>query len=126
MLNFSNLKKIDRKSCSIVVDPLKMRKSRVTISGDTAVVYERPEENEVDKSLNSTAISKAQAKEKYLKTFKELETDDNSPVAKPTKIVVKNNGRSKSILKNKSNACSIMIQPEDKNDKYGGRESKLL
>lgn len=33
LLNFSNLKKIDRKSCSIVVDK---RKSRVTISGDTA------------------------------------------------------------------------------------------
>ena len=38
-LNFSNLKKIDRKSCSIMIDPLK-RKSRVTISGDTAFVYE--------------------------------------------------------------------------------------
>jgi ribosomal protein L24 len=33
MLNFSNLKKIDRKSVSISVDK---RKSRVTISGDTA------------------------------------------------------------------------------------------
>ena len=37
-LNFSNLKKIDRKSCSIMVGPLK-RKSRVTISGDTAIEY---------------------------------------------------------------------------------------
>ncbi len=50
-------------------DPLK-RKSRVTISGDTAFQYERAEENERDKSLISTQISKAQAKEKYLKTFK--------------------------------------------------------
>jgi len=33
-LNFSNLKKIDRKSCSIMIP--QQRKSRVTISGDTA------------------------------------------------------------------------------------------
>jgi hypothetical protein len=37
MLNFSNLKNIDRKSVSINVDK---RKSRVTISGDTAFEYE--------------------------------------------------------------------------------------
>ena len=38
-LNFSNLKKIDRKSCSIMIPG---RKSRVTISGDTAIVYDAP------------------------------------------------------------------------------------
>lgn len=42
-LNFSNLKKIDRKSCSIMIDPLS-RKSRVTISGDTAIEYESEEQ----------------------------------------------------------------------------------
>jgi hypothetical protein len=55
-LNFSNLKKIDRKSCSIMVDPLKSRKSRVTISGDTAIEYES--EEVYDKSNNSTSVSK--------------------------------------------------------------------
>jgi ribosomal protein L24 len=69
-LNFSNLKKIDRKSCSIVVDPLKQRKSRVTISGDTAIEYESEEVYE--KSNNSTSVSKEQNAEKYLKTFKEI------------------------------------------------------
>ena len=41
MLNFSNLKKIDRKSCSIVITDGKGkgRKSWVTITGDTAVEY---------------------------------------------------------------------------------------
>ena len=69
-LNFSNLKKIDRKSCSIMAPPLssKGRKSRVTISGDTAVEYESEEVYE--KSNNSTSVSKEQAKEMYLKTFK--------------------------------------------------------
>lgn len=71
MLNFSNLKKIDRKSVSIMVDK---RKSRVTISGDTAFEYERNDDNE-EKSNPSTSISKAQAKELYLKTFREIEAD---------------------------------------------------
>lgn len=92
-----------------MVDP-KKRKSRVTISGDTAVVYERAD----DDAEKPIAINPAQAKEKYLKTFRELETDDNSPVAKPSNIVVKNTGRSKSILKNKHNTCSIMIQEDKK------------
>jgi len=74
-LNFSNLKKIDRKSCSIVVNPIssKARQSRVTISGDTAVEYESAEV--YDKSNNSTSVSKEQAKELYQKTFKEIEMD---------------------------------------------------
>ena len=46
----------------------KGRKSRVTISGDTAVEYESEEVYE--KSNNSTSVSKEQAKEMYLKTFK--------------------------------------------------------
>lgn len=69
-LNFSNLKKIDRKSCSIMIDPLHKRKSRVTISGDTAFEYEA-EEN-YDKSNNSTSVSKEQTKEIYLRTCKEI------------------------------------------------------
>jgi len=40
-----------------MVDPLK-RKSRVTISGDTAILYEAAEDMNSDKSLGSTAISK--------------------------------------------------------------------
>ena len=70
-LNFSNLKKIDRKSCSIMVDPVKARKSRVTISGDTAIEYQS--EEVYDKSNNSTSVSKEQNKEKYLRTFTEIE-----------------------------------------------------
>ena len=64
-MNFSNLKKIDRSSVSIVPDP-KKRKSRVTISGDTAVVYERADDD-ADKPV---AINASQAKEKYLKTYR--------------------------------------------------------
>ena len=45
-----------------------MRKSRVTISGDTTFEYERNEEVNCDKS-NSTAFSKDVVKEKYQKTF---------------------------------------------------------
>lgn len=70
LLNFSNLKVIDRKSITMVPDPSK-RKSRVTISGDTAFEYERVED-EKDKSVISTQISKAQVQEKYLKTSKEI------------------------------------------------------
>ncbi len=51
-----------------MIDPLK-RKSRVTISGDTAFIYEQ-QPIEVEKSQNSTSISGEQAKEKYLKTFR--------------------------------------------------------
>lgn len=109
LLNFSNLKKIDRKSVSIVVDK---RKSRVTISGDTAFEYER-EDND-DKSNNSTAISKAQAKEKYLKTYRELEADDSAPPAKASNIVVKGAPRSKSILKNRMNNVSVILPAEEK------------
>lgn len=73
-LNFSNLKKIDRKSCSILVSPFKAkgRQSRVTISGDTTVEYES--EYVYDKSNNSTSAGKETNQEKYLKTFKELES----------------------------------------------------
>ncbi|CAM6000184.1 unnamed protein product [Sphagnum balticum] len=53
----------------------KKRKSRVTISGDSAFEYEAVEE-ECDRSLNSTSISKDQVREKYVKTFNEIELDD--------------------------------------------------
>jgi hypothetical protein len=121
MLNFSNLKKIDRKSLSINVDK---RKSRVTISGDTAFEYERNDENE-EKSNPSTSISKAQAKELYLKTFREIEADESAPPPKASNIVVKGAPRTKSILKNRMNNVSVIL-PEDKTEKWGGRESKLL
>ena len=57
-LNFSNLKKIDRKSCSIVVPGGHGRKSTVTISGDSAVVYEAPEDEEADKGSNKAISGK--------------------------------------------------------------------
>lgn len=60
LLNFSNLKKIDRKSCSIMVAS-QGRKSRVTISGDTAFEYET-EDGPNDKSQPSTTISKELAR----------------------------------------------------------------
>lgn len=120
-LNFSNLKKIDRKSVSIKVDK---RKSRVTISGDTAFEYERNDDNE-EKSNPSTSISKAQAKEMYLKTYRELEADDCAPPAKASNIVVKGAQRSKSILKNRLNNVSVIL-PEEKGERWGGRESKLV
>lgn len=59
-LNFSNLKKIDRKSCSIMISPLQKRQSRVTISGDTAFEYEA--DDNYEKSNNSTSVSKEQTK----------------------------------------------------------------
>jgi hypothetical protein len=61
LLNFSNVKKIDRKSCSIMVGS-QGRKSRVTISGDTAFEYETTEDGPNDKSQPSTTISKEQAR----------------------------------------------------------------
>lgn len=54
-----------------MIDPLHKRKSRVTISGDTAFEYE-VEEN-YEKSNNSTSVSKEQTKEIYLRTCKEIE-----------------------------------------------------
>lgn len=45
---------------------------------------------------------------------------------KATNIVVKNTGRSKSILKNRFNPSIIVPEMEDRMAKYGGRESKLI
>lgn len=88
---------------------LQGRKSRVTISGDTAIQYEAAEEGPNDKSQASTTISKEQAKEKFLKTSKEIELDDDSKQnLKTAKIVAKPNPRSKSILKNR-NITSIIV-----------------
>jgi hypothetical protein len=103
-----------------MVDPLKSRKSRVTISGDTAIEYES--EEVYDKSNNSTSVSKEQNKEKYLNTFKEIETENDKP-APAMNIVAKPNNRSKSILKNKK---SILVPSEPQTQKpqeqnYGGR-----
>ncbi len=53
-----------------MIDPVSKRKSRVTISGDTAFEYEA--EDNADKSNNSTSISKEQSKEIYLRTSKEI------------------------------------------------------
>lgn len=121
-LNFCNLKKIDRKSCSIMVPPLG-RKSRVTISGDTAIEYEA--EEQIDKSY-STSVSKEQSKEIYLRTFKEIEEEHDAPVP-ATKVVAKPNPRSKSILKNKQSsiAANVETQPPATTN-YGGRESRLV
>lgn len=55
-LNFANLKQIDRRSVSIALHP-QGRKSRVTISGDSAVEYEAGDDGN-DKSNYSTFISK--------------------------------------------------------------------
>ena len=51
------------------------RKSRVTISGDTAFEYEREEDN-CDHSNTSTSVGKEQNREKYLRTFKEIEEEE--------------------------------------------------
>ena len=103
-----------------MVDPLKSRKSGVTISGDTAVEYESEEVYE--KSNNSTSVSREQNKEKYLTTFKEIEMENDKP-APAMNIISKPNNRSKSILKNK---MSILVpsdpqpqKPQEQN--YGGR-----
>jgi hypothetical protein len=125
VLNFSNLKKIDRKSCSIMIDPAKMRKSRVTISGDTAFEYER--EDDGDKSFNSTQVSKEQLKEKYLRTSKEIEADKDTPPTPASTIVAKPTNRTKSILKNRASTLFVESNPakQDKNI-YGGRDSKFV
>ena len=106
---------------------LQGRKSRVTISGDTAIQYEAAEEGPNDKSQASTTISKEQAKEKFLKTSKEIEMDDDSKQnSKTAKIVAKPNPRSKSILKNR-NVTSIIVNDKTQiKEKYGGRESVLV
>ena len=81
----------------------------MTISGDTTVEYES--EYVYDKSNNSTSAGKETNQEKYLQTFRELESENDIP-APATNIVAKPSGRSKSILK--SRLTSIVEKPEVK------------
>jgi len=53
----------------------KSRQSRVTIAGDIAIEYEAAE-IEDKKSEAETNITKEYAKEKYVKTFREIQLDD--------------------------------------------------
>lgn len=122
-LNFSNLKKIDRKSCSIVIGPLNGRKSRVTISGDTAFEYEREEDG--NKSFNSTEVSKEQLKEKDIRTLREIEMEKDVG-APASQIVAKPNPRSKSILKNKLAGSGLGAVQLGVKEGLLGRESHLI
>ena len=96
----------------------------MTISGDTAFEYES--EQVYEKSNNSTSVSKEQNREKYEKTFKEIEME-NDAEAPATKIVAKAATRSKSILKNnKKESIFVNEVAEKKEDSYGGRESRFV
>ncbi len=99
----------------------KGRKSRVTITGDTAVEYEREDDGE--KSANSTQVSKQQMQEKYSRISKEIELEED--VAAPAnKIVAKPSNRCKSILKNKSSVQNNFIP--DSKETCPVRESKFI
>lgn len=128
-LNFSNLKKIDRKSCSIVC-PTAGRKSRVTISGDSAVIYEAPEDNGEG---SSKAITGKEARDKFDRTFKELEAEGEGAEVKAAEVIVKKPSRSKSILKSRQQSIVQNLpetpppeEPMASDEKYGGRKSVLI
>lgn len=118
-LNFIKLKLIDRKS--IDKSSMRERKSRVTILGDTTYEYKRDEETAAESKESENVEDKA------LRTYKEIELDDDSDGEQAPVIQIKAPRRGKSILKNKG--TSIFIQGdsfEARRSRYLGRESKLI
>lgn len=71
LLKFSNLKKIDRTSVSLLLEN-KGRQSRVTICGDVAIQYENDVDEEIANDPNSYIYNPKIMKQKFIDICEEL------------------------------------------------------
>lgn len=109
LLKFSNLKKIDRTSISIMLPKGgRGRESRVTLLGDMAFEY-IAEEDEEPRERMSYYLPPKTLRQKFIEITNEIEEDTQSSEKEEQTPVIKckANTRSKSILKNRNSQLYI-------------------